>query len=77
MVPASETSYFQIGGRILPAETVSTQSHQLTQTMRDVLQYGTGIGGLSYASPKALQYSTVNAVNPMLRRGALSVTVGT
>lgn len=76
-MPASETSYFQIGGRILPAETLSIQNHQLTRTMRDVLQYGTGIGGLSYASPKGLQDTSVNAVNPKLRSGSLSVTVGT
>lgn len=76
-VPASETSYFQIGSRILPAKTLLTQNHELTQTMREVLQYGTGIGGLSYSWPSTLHDSTANSVNPRLRSGSLSITVGT
>ncbi|KAJ4340193.1 hypothetical protein N0V95_007574 [Ascochyta clinopodiicola] len=77
MVPASETAYFQIGSRVLTADVLSTQSAQLTQTMRDVNQYGTGIGGLSYKIPKHLEDSTLNAVNPRLRSGVVSLTVGT
>ncbi|KAF2726629.1 FAD-binding domain-containing protein [Polyplosphaeria fusca] len=77
MNPPSETSYFQIGGRVLPQHALNDNYGQLMQSLKDILDYGAGIGGLSYHVPESGDGRFNNSVNPRLRSGALSLTIGT
>jgi hypothetical protein len=77
MNPPSATGYFQIGGRVISHSTLTTNANGLISAVRKINDYGAGIGGLSYRTPKNLTGRASNAVNPSLRDGAISVTVGT
>ena len=76
MVPPSETSYFQIGSRVLTSKILNKKSQQLTEAIREINKYGTGVGGLSFQVPKTGQRAD-NAVSTSMRSGALSLTIGT
>ena len=76
MIPPSETSYFQIGSRVLTSKVLNDKSEQLTEAIREVNKYGTGVGGLSFQLPKTGRRAD-NAVNPSMRNGAISLTIGT
>ncbi|KAH8586115.1 hypothetical protein B0O99DRAFT_656999 [Bisporella sp. PMI_857] len=74
MVAPAASSYFQIGGGLIPRSVITSDPDGLVNAIHGVNSYGAGVGGASAKAPKS---SFANSVNPALRDSEIYLSIRT